>query len=190
MRVLWMAAELDLDYELVPYEFNDPAIKRPDFFQLNPAGSIPTLVDGDFSLSESLAINLFLAKKYGREALFPDTDEGEASAIRWSLFAQGHLEPWIQKDLILAELINVIGALGNEMVSQSLGVLEKALDQTEWLLGDSFSVADLNVAAVLSPSRSDSLDFSSFKNVREWLDGCYARPAALESRKRFDQPIG
>ena len=189
MRVLWMAAELSLDYKLVPYEFDDPAIKHHDFLRLNPAGVIPTLVDGDFSLSESLAINLYLAKKYGLGALYPDTDEDEASALRWSLFAQGHLEPWIQKDQLLVDLINAIGSLGEGMVSQSLRVLEKALVHREWLVGDSFSVADLNVAAVLSPSRSDALDFSSFEKVREWLDRCYARPAAIASRKRFNQPI-
>ena len=58
MRVLWMTTELDLDYEHVPYEFDDPRLKQPDYLGLNPAGTIPTLVDGDFALSESLAAKL------------------------------------------------------------------------------------------------------------------------------------
>jgi len=185
MRVLWMATELNLDYQLVPYEYDDPAIKQPHFLELNPAGAVPTLVDGDYPLSESLAINLFLAKKYGRGALYPESDEHAASAIRWTLFAQGHLEPWIQKDLVLADLISAIGLLGDTMVNQSLAVIERTLAKKEWLVGDTFSVADLNVAAVLSPSRSNALDFSSFEAVGEWLNRCYARPAALECRERY-----
>ena len=127
MRVLWMAAELNLSYEHIPYEFSDPRLKNPEFLQLNPAGAIPTIVDEDFSLSESLAINLYLAKKYGTGSIYPESPEDEASAIRWSLFAQGHIEPWVQKDLMLADLIKAIGPLGDGMVYQSLEVLNRAL---------------------------------------------------------------
>jgi glutathione S-transferase len=194
MRVLWMAAELHLDYQHVPYEFDDPRIKQPEFLKLNVAGAIPTLVDGDFALSESLAINLYLAKKYGREgtlAIYPLTDEGEASAIRWSLFAQGHLEPWVQKDLVLAELIQAIGKQGQEMITQSLRLLNEALATSGWLVGDGFTVADLNIAGVLSPSRRIGLDISQFNHVTDWLNRCYSRPAALEARRHFDaQPVG
>jgi glutathione S-transferase len=186
MRVLWMAAELNLEYNHVPYEFNDPKLKQPEFLQLNAAGAIPTLVDGDFSLSESLAINLYLAKKYGQagdEALYPDGAEAAASIIAWSLFAQGHLEPWLQKDLLLADLIKAIGSLGDGMVIQSLQVLDSALARSGWLVGNGFSVADLNVAGVLSPSRSNALDLSKYDRVKDWLSRCYSRPAAIECRR-------
>jgi glutathione S-transferase len=183
-----MAAELQLEYNHVPYEFDDPRIKQPEFLKLNVAGAIPTLADGDFALSESLAINLYLAKKYGRGGnfpIYPLTDEDEASAIRWSLFAQGHLEPWVQKDLLLADLIRAIGEHGQEMVTQSLSILNRALATSGWLVGDGFTVADLNVAGVLSPSRRIGLDLSQFNDVTDWLDRCYSRPAALEARQRF-----
>lgn len=180
-----MATELNLSYEHIPYEFNDPRLKSPEFLQLNPAGAIPTIVDGDFSLSESLAINLYLAKKYGRGTIYPGSAEGEASAFRWSLFAQGHIEPWVQKDLMLADLIKAIGKLGDGMVYQSLAVLNRALATSDWLVGDAFTVADLNVAGVLSPSRSSALDLSRFERVQSWLNACYSRPAAIECRRLF-----
>lgn len=185
MRVLWAAEELALEYEHVPYEYDDPRLKQPEFLTLNPAGAVPTIVDGDFALSESLAINLYLARKYGAGFLYPDDPEAQASAVRWSLFAQGHLEPWVQKDLILADLIRAIGDLGDQMVYRSLAVLDTALATSEWLVGDAFTVADLNVAGVLSPSRSTGLDLSRFERVRAWLSACYSRPAAIECRRRF-----
>ena len=55
------------------WEFDDPTLKQPDFLELNVAGAIPTIVDDGFALSESLAINLYLAKKYGAELSKPPT---------------------------------------------------------------------------------------------------------------------
>ncbi len=65
MRVLWMAMELGLEYTHVPLAFDDPRLKEPDFLRINPAGAVPALMDDGFVLAESLAINLYLAKKYG-----------------------------------------------------------------------------------------------------------------------------
>jgi glutathione S-transferase len=184
MRVLWAAAELALEYRLVPLEFDDPALKEEAFLQLNPAGAVPTIDDGGFALSESLAINLYLAKCYG-PPLCPATLQGEASAWRWTLWVQGHLEPWVQRDAQLSALRVASAEHTPAVVQASLAVLERALRARTWLVDDVFSVADLNVAAVLSPSRASHLDFSKYPHVDAWLGRCYARPAAVASRARY-----
>ena len=71
------------------------------------------------------------------------------------------------------------------MVTRSLTVLERALADADWLLGETFSVADLNVAGVLSPSRSALLDMSAYPRLTAWLAACYARPAVRRVRKRY-----
>ena len=188
MRVLWMAAELRLDYAHVPWEYDDPRLKEPDFLKLNTAGAIPIIVDDGFALSESLAINLYLAKKYGAaqpEPLFLSSPEDEASTLHWSLWAQGHLEPWLQKDKLLADVIDAVGHRADRIVEHSLGVLDRALTGRRWRLSDHFTVCDLNVAGVLSPSRSEGLNLSDHADVAGWLTRCYARPAAVETRRRF-----
>lgn len=188
MRVLWMAAELDLEFEHIPIEWNDPGLKAPDFLALNPSGAIPTLVDRGFALSESMAINLYLAKAYGGRgaaALYPATAAGEAECWRWSLWAQGHLEPWVQKDALLADLRAAIGDRASAMVDASLSSIERHLADRDWLVGKHFSVADLNVAGVLSPSRASQLDFARYPAAADWLARCYARPAAVATRQRY-----
>lgn len=198
MRVLWMAEELGLDYVHQPWEFDDPRLKQSDFLHLNPAGAIPTivdhdqvdgdLVDGDLVLAESLAINLYLAKKYGNrpaESLYLDSMEGEAKIISWSLWAQGHLEPWVQKDLLLADLLKAIGDRADAMIARSLTALERSLAGHSWLVDDRFTAADLNVAGVLSPSRARLLELSGYPQVQLWLQRCYSRPAAIAVRQRF-----
>lgn len=188
MRTLWMAAELGLDYAHVPYAYDDPRLKQPEFRALNPAGQIPTIVDDGFALSESLAINLYLAKKYGARVappLHPSTSQGEAEAWRWTLWAQGHLEPWVQRDALMLDLRTAIGRHADAAVASALRVLESALAKHAHLIADHFTVADFNVACILSPSRAAHLDLSPVPSVDRWLRRCYERPAAIATRTRF-----
>ena len=185
LRVLWMAAELGLDYTHVPLAVDDPELKAEAFLALNPAAAIPTIVDDGFALSESLAINLYLAKRHGLGSLYPATPQGEAQAWRWSLWAQGQLEPWVMRDARLAELRASIAEAARPEVERTLATLDRALGDRPWLLGEAFTVADLNVAGVLSPSRAEHLELRPHGHVADWLARCYARPAALETRRRF-----
>lgn len=185
LRVLWMAAELGLDYAHDPLAFDDPRLKSESFLGLNPAGAIPTIEEDGFALSESLAINLYLAKRHGLGGLYPKTLEGEAQCWRWSLWAQGELEPWIMGDVRLADVRAAIAPHVGPAVARALAALERALAERDWLTGPDFTVADLNVAAVLSPSRAKHLDFAPYPNVAGWHGRCYARPAALAVRSRF-----
>ena len=188
LRVLWMAAELGIAYEHIPLAFDDPALKQSAFLRINPAGAIPAIVDDGFALSESLAINLYLAKKFGArgpEPLYPATPEGEADVWRWTLWAQGQLEPWLQRDALLAALRAAIGGHASAAIDAALRALDALLASRPWLLGAHFTVADLNVAAVLSPSRSVHLELAPFPHASAWLERCYARPAAVATRTRF-----
>jgi glutathione S-transferase len=185
MRTLWMAEELGLAYEHRPVTWDDPSLREDDFLELNPAGAIPTIVDDGFALSESMAINLYLAKKYGRGSLYPDTPSGEAETWRWSFWAQAHLEPWLQQDKPVLRLRDLSPDGWRDLVRAGLATLEQALARRTWLADKVFTVADLNVAGVLSPSRADSIDLSAYRHVRDWLARCYARPAARAVRSRF-----
>src|SRR5262245_65462598 len=92
MRSLWALEELGVPYEHVPIDFVTEA-KKPEFKAINPNGKIPALVDGEVTLFESLAINLYLAKKYDKAGIQPATLEDEARAIQWSVWATTEIEP-------------------------------------------------------------------------------------------------
>lgn len=185
MRVLWIAAELGLEYEHDPVAFDDPRLKSDAFLRLNPAGAIPTIEDDGLALSESLAINLYLAKRYGLGALYPMALEDEAQVWRWSLWAQGELEPWVMRDALLTSLRAALAPHTAPLIAASLTTLNRTLERRSWLVGEAFTVADINVAAVLSPSRAERLDLASYPNIADWLARCYARPAAQATRARF-----
>jgi glutathione S-transferase len=185
MRVLWMAAELGLEFEHDPLGFTDPRLKSDEFLRLNPAGAIPTIEDDAFALPESLAINLYLAKRHAAGSLYPASLQDEAQVWRWSLWAQGELEPWVMRDAQLVSLRTALAPHTGPRIAAALATLNRALEQRSWLVGQTFTVADLNVAGVLSPSRAEHLDLARHPNVADWLASCYRRPAAVATRARF-----
>ena len=90
-RVLWMANELGLDYENVPIHFADSSSKTPEYLAINPNGKIPAIEDGGLKLWESMAINLYLAKKHDK-GLWLNSPETEAQATQWSVWVMAEVE--------------------------------------------------------------------------------------------------
>jgi glutathione S-transferase len=185
MRVLWTAAELGLDFEHVSLTVDDPWLRSPAFLAINPAGAIPAIVDDGFALAESMAINLYLTRRYASGSLYPGDLRAEADVWRWSLWAQGQLEPWVMQDARLATLRAATSEAMRQEVERALRLLDATLADRPFLLGGAFTVADLNVAGVLSPSRAAKLDLEPYVHLRAWLGRCYARPAAIAVRTRY-----
>jgi glutathione S-transferase len=182
MRVLWMLEELGVPYENVPTHFATGDTRKPEYLKINPNGHVPALVDGDVVLFESLAINLYLARKYGR-ALWPTTIEDEGRSFQWSVWAMTELEepvltvllhraffPEAQRDRAKADD-------AAERAKKPLGVLEGALAGRFHLVGNAFTVADLNVAAVLSWAPLAGMDLTPFPKTGAWLARACERPA-------------
>ncbi len=161
MRTLWIAEELGLKYQHVPVAWDDPWLKTAQFLKINPAGTVPAIDHDGFGLGESLAINLYLAKTFGSSgaaALYPADSRAEAGAWRWSLWAQQHLEPWVRRDGGKPVYSGSAADFALAEAHRGLDHLDTTLEDREWLAADHFTIADLNVACVLSPSRSSALD--------------------------------
>src|SRR5262249_47758927 len=167
LPVLWIAKELGLDYEHVPTEIGPAGARKADYLAINPNGRLPAIDDGGFMLWESLAITLYLAKKHGR--LYPTTLEGEAKAWQWSLWSVQEVDrgvniwslhavrlpPADRDPQRLAEALKVLEG--------PFKVLDGALAGRSYLLGEDFTVADLNVAPVIS--RAIDMDMSATPRV-------------------------
>ncbi len=188
-RVLWMAKELGLDYEHVKVDFATGETRTPAHLALNPNGHVPVIDDDGVILWESMAINLYLAKKYGAGGLYPSRLEDEARAWQWSFWGMTEVErpvlaammnravyPESQRDLAAADA-------AEKTLAQPFGVLEGVLARTPYLLGGNFTVADLNVASILAWARPAQIDVSAFPKVAEWLKNCAERPAARATRQ-------
>jgi glutathione S-transferase len=184
-RALWIADELGLDYEHLPIEIGAAGAGAPEFRKINPNGRLPFIDDDGFVLFESLAITLYLAKKHSLGKLYPGTLEGEARAWQWSMWALNEVDrgvniwslhavrlPPPERDTAKRdEALKVLAA--------PFRILDAAVAREPYLLGGEFTVADLNVAAVIS--RAIEMDLSAVPNLEAWLTRCLARPAAQKA---------
>lgn len=183
-RCLWMLEELGLEYRHQPLDFRGDDLKSPDYLDLNPNGRVPTLCDGELVLWESMAINLYLADRYGHDqGLWPDTHGMQAKTYQWSFWVMTEVEHSLltvlmHKRVLPEDKRDAHKVSRNEgVLRQPFAILEGALEGREYLAGDRFTVADLNVAAVLSWCKPARYSLKELPNLNGWLNRCLDRPA-------------
>jgi glutathione S-transferase len=130
-----------------------------------------------------MAINLYVAEKYGKAPLWPSTVEGHGACYQWSLWSMTEVEtPMIdifQHRIMLPadQRDEKVALAGIEKLKAPLKVLDDHLQKSEYLLGKEFTIADLNVASVLSIAQFIQLDLSQAAAAQKWLQKCLERPA-------------
>jgi glutathione S-transferase len=178
-RSLWAIEETGVKYDQVVVA----ETRKPDYLKINPNGHVPTLDDNGTIIFESMAINLYLAEKYGKPPLWPSSVEGHGACYQWSLWAVTELETplidvFTHRIMLPADQRDEKLALaGLEKLNAPLKILDDRLQKSDYLLGKEFTIADLNVATMLSLSRYIQLDLSRVPTAEKWLQKCLERPA-------------
>ena len=181
-RVYWMLEELGLPYERMPINMSLREHKNEDFLKLNPNGKIPCLVDGDFIIWESMAITTYLAAKQ-KSSLLPTTPEATGLAAQWSYWSilemQKHAIEWfIQVVFVPAERKDsAVIEKAQKALIPLFTILDSALKNKNYLIGNQFTIADLHVASAATIATDLGFELSNFPNVDAWLKACKDRPA-------------
>jgi len=192
-RNVWLAEEIGLPFRHVPViqanRLPDPMApgapintRSPEFLKVNPNARIPAMEDDGLVLCESLAINLYIAKKYGG-ALGPKDLAEDALMTQWAVWAMTEAEPHT-----IQILYNLVGnpsgvkdpakaAAAIAALAGPMAVLDAALAKTGWLVGGRFTVADVNTAEVMRYAMPAPALFDAAPRVKDWLARCQARPA-------------
>ncbi len=182
VRCLWMAEEMGLRYQHVPIDHKTGENRTTEYLSINPSGKVPALVEGDFILTESMSINFYLAGK--KPGLLLSTEPlKKAAALQWTLWAVTEPESHIIS--IVREFRRGEGRVDQGRVADSLEALAATTHAIEthlakgryYLLGEHFSIADLNVASVLSYFDLVEFTLEDFPNTEAWLNRCLDRPA-------------
>jgi glutathione S-transferase len=185
-RTHWMLEEVGVHYEYRRISLRDGDNKKPEFLKMNPAGKIPTLQDGNVTLTESMAINFYLAEKYGKGLMPADLVE-RARVYEWSFWAISNVQP-----LLLAILLNTMIRpeterdpkavdAARQQLPAYLDVLNRALHGKEYLVGNRFTVADINAASVIGLSSFVGVDLGAYADAQAWLSRVQARPSFAKS---------
>ena len=183
LRVIWLLNELGLEYEMVPVDLLGGEHRKYDFLTLNPAAKVPVLVDGDLVITESAAIQLYLAEKHPEAGYIPATVEDRSQMYRWIFFLVTEIEQplWriarhtfiYPENQRLPQDIDLARQEGIEMVA----VLERHMKDREFLVGDRLSVADFTAAYTLDWANEEQM-LENAPRLKAYLESLYARPKA------------
>ena len=188
-RPLWLLEEMGTPYELIQVDLAKGEHKTPAYTALNPDQKIPTLVDGDLVLSESMAITYYLAEKY-QSNLMPQTPEGRGKLLQWTFWSVASAEKPLLTCLFNRRLYPEdrrdpqLADHAEAEAKPLLSMLNQALEGREYLLEERFTLADLNTASVFSWARAGKMDLSPFPHVAGWLKACMARPGFVRATGR------
>lgn len=182
IRVIWLLNELGLEYEMAEVEILGDALD-PNFLALNPAAKVPVLVDGGLVLTESAAIQLYLAEKFPEAGFIPDAIEDRAEMYRWIFFLMTEIEQplWriARHKYIYPEdkrLPQDVELAQQECVAM-VAVLEQHMKDRDFIVGDRLGVADFNAAYTLDWANEEKL-LDNAPRLRAYLKSMYARPTA------------
>ena len=149
-RAVWMLEEVGVDYELVRVDVTKPE-RSPEHLAASPMGKVPALEDGDVKMWDSAPICLYVADRYASGRLAPSLDDPlRARFVQWLIYAPGMIEP----AMFEAGLRTVVpaehqeeafnpGRLGWGSFAQTIKTWEEGLGEHPWILGDTFSAADV-----------------------------------------------
>jgi glutathione S-transferase len=203
-RNIWMLAELGVPCERVPviqaYRLKPGGeaqlnTRSPEFLAVSASAAIPVLVDDGLVLTESLAINLYLARKFGGPLAPRDLAE-DALMTASALHAATAIEPDALRLFYLHAEKRADTEDGRqtreslmEKLDRPLSLVEGHLASQGHAVGGRFTVADVNLAEIMRYAQSDSELIARYPATRAWLEACQARPAFQEMmRQRLAEP--
>ena len=188
--VLWMLEEVGVEHELRFVDFSSNAQKSPEILALNPMGKLPILTDGDAVVTEVAAIGLYLADRYALGRLAPTPDDPKRGAyLRWSLFAPSVIEPGAMAKSKGWEAKPSQAGWGT--YESMLDAIESAISNGDFLLGDTFSMADVIFGGTLRyllrfgmlEQRPSMMAYAERLGARPALQRADARNAAVVAER-------
>jgi glutathione S-transferase len=193
-RIMLTLEVKELQYESKLLEFSKGEHKTPAYLRLNPRGKVPTLKDGDFVLSESLAIMTYLDRKYPNPPLFGKTAEETGLIWRTICECESYLLPIgdkIIRPVFFGKGLDQVDEIQQaaQIVGQELSTFDGTLMHGNWLVGAQMSAADIAVFPLVqlllrAASKENAQRFNlgllplaeRFPNVARWVQRIEALP--------------
>ncbi|HST25075.1 MAG TPA: glutathione S-transferase family protein [Gaiellaceae bacterium] len=179
-RVVWLLEEIGAPYDVT---LMTPDERREEsHLTRHPLGRVPVIEDDEGFVFESLAILLHIADLHPDAGLIPPLGTHERALVyQWATFAMTELETGVLEVFVArrkedAERVET----AVDGFRQAAGAVEDALDEGDYLVGDSFTVADLVCGAVLLFARRAEL-VDGFPRIAAYLERIENRPARLRA---------
>jgi len=186
-RILWLLEEMGEPFEVRMIDIRDPEAKLdPDFVAASPMGKVPALMDsapnGTVYMADSAAIALYLADRYTSSGLAPAIDDpSRGRFLYWMTFTPGVLEPAMMERFTGQEVSRASSGWGN--FDTMIEVFEGALKQGPWIMGESFSAADILLGSSANFMKMFGI-LSDNPTLDAYIERCLARPAYAKALAR------
>ena len=169
-RVRLLLSLLELKHELVPVNLMKGEQREPWFLNLNPRGQVPTLDDDGTVLWDSMAILVYLARKYGGEKWLPLEPKEMAEVMQWLAVMENETLYGLGK----ARIICKFKFPGNLEDAQLLGrkgldVLERRLAAHQWLALDHLTIADIGCFPYVALASEGEIPLDAYPSVLSWI---------------------
>jgi GST-like protein len=194
-KITMYLEEAGLDYRLHAVNIGKGEQFRPEFLKISPNNRIPAIVDNapadggkPISVFESGAILLYLAGKTGK--FIPKDLRGQVQALEWLMWQMGGLGPMCGQNHHFAhyapeKIPYAIDRYVRE-TSRLYAVLDKRLKGRDFILGKSYSIADMASYPWIIPERQGQ-DIEQFPELERWLAAIRARPATARAYARVKE---
>ena len=186
MRPIWTAEEMGIDYELVMMPF-PPRMFMKEYLDINILGTIPYMIDGDIKMTESVAISQYLVEKYGPTELQVKPDEKDyPSYLNWLFHSDATLT--FPQTVVLRYKLQEPGVADAAVDGYSrwfvsrLKLLEKTLEDREYLCSDRFTIADICVSYAINLAEALEIEQAFKPNITRWSKNLFSRPAFIKSK--------
>ncbi|HTX48415.1 MAG TPA: glutathione S-transferase family protein [Caulobacteraceae bacterium] len=182
---LWLLEELGVAYRMETFDIAKGETRSPAYLAINPKGRVPMVADGETRVTETPAICLYLADRYGYGTLAPKLEEpARGPYLSWTVWATSVLEPASAlHGRETAPKRKGDWGLGFGSLDQELEVLGETLEAgAGWLLGERFSAADVMVGSVVA-MRLFTGELPSLPWLTAYGARCRDRPAFQRAEK-------
>ncbi|MBL8376510.1 MAG: glutathione S-transferase family protein [Burkholderiales bacterium] len=183
VRIVWLFEELGLPYELERFKLGDASMRDPAYLKVNPMGRVPTLKDGDVTISESGAIVQYVLARHAPGRLVPPVESPQFPVyLQWLHYAEGMIMPpvntvVVETILLAPEKRNPVNAeRAVRLLSRMLGAVNTHMDGREYLAGE-FSGADIMTGHACTVAARLGADISDKPHVAAYIERVNARPA-------------
>lgn len=182
-RAIWMLEETGIDYEMERVEISAPdRADSAEFLAASPMGKVPAIIDGDVAMSESAAICIYLADRYGAGTLAPAADDPDRGGfLYWTIYTPAVVEPAMSEKFNKVETNRHRSGWGD--FDLMIKTWDEALEGKEWIVGDRFTAADVMLGSSAVFLRMFGM-LPDTNNLGTYADRCLARPAHQRSLEK------